>query len=65
MRGYKGSKGAVQWSFIGTRCLGGPKVFSRATRGAVQALRVAAAALFKLQWSLMVLGGPKVFSSAT
>ena len=48
-----------------TRCLGGPKVFSRATRGAVQALRVAAAALFKLQWSLMVLGGPKVFSSAT
>ena len=28
---------------IGTRCLGGPKVFSRATRGAVQALRVAGA----------------------
>ena len=51
--------------FYGTRCLGGPKVFSRATRGAVQALRVAAAALFKLQWSLMVLGGPNVFSSAT
>ena len=43
-------------------------MISRATRGAVQALRVAAAALlglFKLQWSLMVLGGPKVFSSAT
>ena len=40
-------------------------MFSRATRGAVQALRVAAAALFKLQWSLIVLGGPKVFSSAT
>ena len=39
-------------------------MFSRATRGAVQALRVAAVALFKLQWSLMVLGGPKVFSSA-
>ena len=36
---------------------------SRATRGAVQALRVAGAV--KLQWSLMVLGGPKVFSSAT
>ena len=40
-------------------------MFSRATREAVQALRVAAAALFNLQWSLMVLGGPKVFSSAT
>ena len=30
-------------------------MFSRATRGAVQALRV----LLKLQWSSMVLGGPK------